>query len=65
MTLNKKKLLLTRVLRQADVQTWSLVLLMNFSNKLKLCTPKPGRTQSPKRLYVTLTATVQNSTDQK
>ncbi len=33
--------------------TWKLgvfVLLMNFSNELKLCAPKPAQTQSPKRL---------------
>ena len=34
--------------RRADVQIWSFVLLMNFNNKLKLCAPKPARTQSPK-----------------
>ena len=27
---------------------------MNFSNKLKLCAPKPARTQSPKTLGVSL-----------
>ena len=27
---------------------------MNFSNKLKLCAPKPARTQSPKTLVVIL-----------
>ena len=32
------------------MQTWSFMLLMNFSNKLKLCAPKPARTQSPKTL---------------
>jgi hypothetical protein len=32
------------------VQTWSFVLLKNFSNILKLCAPKPARTQSPKPL---------------
>jgi len=36
--------------RRGDVQTWSFVLLLNFSNKLKLCAPKPARTQSPKTL---------------
>jgi len=36
------------------VQTLSLVLLSNFSNKLILCAPKPARTQSPKTLGVTL-----------
>jgi hypothetical protein len=34
------------------VQTWSFVLLLKFSNKLKLCAPKPARTQSPKPLAV-------------
>ena len=29
------------------MQIWSFVLLINFSNKLKLCAPKPARTQSP------------------
>jgi len=44
-------MLVTRILRQAaDKQTCSFVLLMNFSNKLKLCVPKPARTQSPKTL---------------
>lgn len=37
--------------RWAGVQTWSFVLLINFSNKLKLGTPKPARTQSPETLY--------------
>ena len=32
------------------MQTWSFVLLMKFSNKLKLCAPNPARTQSPKTL---------------
>lgn len=27
---------------------------MNFSNKLKLCAPKPARTQSPKPLYASI-----------
>src|SRR5690606_24634463 len=40
--------------RRADVQIWSFVLLLNFSNKLKLCAPKPARTQSPKTLAATL-----------
>jgi len=35
---------------RGDLQTWSFVLLLNFSNKLKLCAPKPARTQSPKTL---------------
>src|SRR5690606_33664567 len=34
--------------RRADVQTCSFVLIMSFSNKLKLCARKPARTQSPK-----------------
>ena len=36
--------------RRADVHPWSFVLLLNFSNKLKLCAQKPARTQSPKTL---------------
>ena len=32
-----------------DEQTWSFVLLLNVSNKLKLRASKPARTQSPKR----------------
>jgi hypothetical protein len=30
------------------------VLLLNFSNKLKLCAPKPARTQSPETLQASL-----------
>jgi putative GTP pyrophosphokinase len=37
-------------LRRGKVQTWSFALLLNFSNKLNLCAPKPVRTQSPKTL---------------
>ncbi len=37
----------------ADMQTWNFVHLMNFSNKLKFCAPKPARTQSPKTLAAT------------
>jgi hypothetical protein len=44
--------------RWADVQTWSFVLQINFSDKLKLCAPKPARTQSPKPLYAILNDTV-------
>ena len=44
----------TVCVRRADVQTWSFVLLINFRNKLKLCAPKPARTQSPKTLAVIL-----------
>jgi hypothetical protein len=40
---------------RGDVQTWSFVLLLNFSNKLKLCAPKPARTQSPNPLQASLT----------
>jgi hypothetical protein len=36
------------------VQIWSFVPLLNFSNKLKLCAPKPARTQSPKPLWLIL-----------
>jgi hypothetical protein len=36
--------------RRGDVQTSSVVLLINFSNRLKRCAPKPARTQSPKTL---------------
>lgn len=36
------------------MQTWSFVLLLNLSNKLKLCASKPARTQSPKPLPASL-----------
>ena len=32
----------------------ALCFQLNFSNKLKLCVPKPARTQSPKTLAVSL-----------
>lgn len=43
------------VFGRGDLQSWSFVLLINFSNKLKLCAPKPARTQSPKTLEDVLT----------
>ena len=46
--------------RRGVVQTWSFVLLINFSNKLKLCAPKPARTQSPKTLVATLKDEIAN-----
>ncbi len=49
-------------IRRAEVQTWSLVLLMNFSNKLKLCALKPARTQSPETLAVIVTDDTTTST---
>ena len=33
------------------MQTGIFMLLINISNKLKLCVPKPARTQRPKTLY--------------
>jgi hypothetical protein len=41
------------------------VLLINFSNKLKLCAPKPARTQSPKTLAVIVGTATQHRQNDK
>jgi hypothetical protein len=38
--------------RRAEVQNSAVVFQLNISNKLKLCAPKPARTQSPKTLLL-------------
>ncbi|OYQ47229.1 hypothetical protein CHX27_03340 [Flavobacterium aurantiibacter] len=50
-----KKQLITWALRQAGCRAnLSFVQAINFSNKLKLCAPKPALTQSPKPLACSL-----------
>ncbi|MBL0019936.1 MAG: hypothetical protein IPP17_26795 [Bacteroidetes bacterium] len=52
--LTVEKPLITRVLSGGlEVQAWSFVLLLNFTNKLKICVPKPARTQSRETLLQT------------